>query len=143
MRIAHNTRIMLIDGAHMSLFRNRGQDFSLDLECIEHRDRPAARTSDMGTDQPGRSFQTAGNGRSAHEGTDFHQQAEDRFSIEAATLFGAELTGDVCGILVASPHVLGVMRKHLPREKLIAEINKDFAQRSVKDITDMLVSHES
>jgi protein required for attachment to host cells len=143
MLIAHNTRIMVIDGAHMSLFRNRGQDSALDLERIEHRESPSERTSDMGTDRPGRSFQTTDKGRSAHEVSDFHQQDEDRFSIEAAKLLGAELIGDICGILVAAPHVLGVMRKHLPREKLIAEIDKDFAQRSVSDITDMLVRYES
>lgn len=143
MHIAHNTRIMVIDGAQMSLFRNRGTDVAVDLERIEHRDRPAARTSDMGTDRPGRSFPTTGKGRSAHEVTDFHQQEEDRFSIDAARLFGEGLTGNIFGILVAAPHVLGVMRKHLPRERLVAEINKDFAQRSVADIVDMLVSYDS
>jgi protein required for attachment to host cells len=53
------------------------------------------------------------------------------------------LTNGATAILIAPPHVLGVMRKRLvteARSRITAEIDKDYAQRSVEDITAMLVS---
>jgi protein required for attachment to host cells len=143
MLVAHDTHIMVIDGANKSLFRNRGKDFAPDLERIEHSHRPAGRTSDMGTDKPGRSFQSAGLSRSAHAGADFHQQEEDRFANEAADQLNLLLTAGKSAILIAAPHVLGVMRKRLTpevRARITAEIDKDYAQRSVADITELLVN---
>ena len=143
MLVAHNTHVMVIDGANKSLFRNRGKDFAPDLERIDHRHRQTGRTSDMGTDKPGRSFQSAGNTRSAHASTDFHQQEEDRFANEAAHQLNMLLTDSASAILIATPHVLGIMRKRLTpkaRSRITAEIDKDYAQRSVDDITALLVS---
>jgi len=142
MLIAHDTHIMVIDGANKSLFRNRGTDFAPDLERIDHRHRQTGRTSVMGTDKPGRSFQSTGNTRSAHESTDYHQQEEDRFANEAADQLNMLLTGGASAILIATPHVLGAMRKRLSpgaRSRITVEIDKDYAQRSVEDITALLV----
>jgi protein required for attachment to host cells len=143
MLIAHDTHIMVIDGANKSLFRNRGKDFAPDLERIDHRQRQAGRTSDMGADKPGRSFQSAGSTRSTYESTDYHQQEEDAFAEAAADQLNALLTDDASAILIAAPHVLGVMRKRLTpeaRARIAAEIDKDYAQRSVEDIVAFLVS---
>jgi protein required for attachment to host cells len=143
MLVAHGTHIMVIDGANRILYRNRGKDLAPDLERIDHRHRQTGRTSDLGTDKPGRSFQSSGSARSAHEGTDFHQQGEDRFAHEAADQLNLLLTAGKSAILIAAPHVLGVMRKHLApdaRSRITAEIDKDYAQRSVADITALLVS---
>jgi protein required for attachment to host cells len=143
MLVAHGTYIMAVDGAKMSLFRNRGKDFAPELEQLENRENHSARTTDLGSDRPGRSFQSAGNGRSAHEGTDYHQQEEDQFANDAADQLSALLTDSVNGILIAAPHVLGVMRRRFKpdtRARITAEINKDYAQRSVADITTLLVS---
>ena len=143
MLVAHDTHIMVIDGANKSLFRNRGKDFAPDLERIDHRHRQTGRTSDLGSDKPGRSFQGTGNGRSAHESADYHQQEEDRFANEAADQLNGLLTAGASAILIATPHVLGVMRKRLTseaRSRITGEIDKDFAQRSVGDITALLVS---
>ena len=102
MLVAHDAHIMVIDGANKSLFRNRGKDFAPDLERIDHRHRDSGRTSDLRTDKPGRSFQSSGSGRSAHEGTDFHQQEEDRFAHEAADQLNMLLTADASAILIAT-----------------------------------------
>ena len=143
MLVAHDTHVMVIDGATKSLFRNRGKDFAPDLERIDHRQRHVARTSELGTAKPGRSFQSAGSSRSAHESTDYHQQEEDRFANQAADQLNALLTNGATAILIATPHVLGVMRKRLApeaRSRITAEIDKDYAQRSVADIIALLVS---
>jgi protein required for attachment to host cells len=143
MLVTHGTHIMVIDGAHMSLFRNRGQGFAPDLEQIDHRENHADKTANLGAEKPGRSFQSAGSGRSAHESADYHQQEENRFAIAAADQLNVLLSDGMSGILIAAPHVLGVMRKHLHpgvRGRITAEIDKDYAGRSTADITAMLVS---
>jgi protein required for attachment to host cells len=143
MLVAHDTHIMVIDGANKSLFRNRGKDFAPDLERIDHRHRQTGRTSDMGSERPGRSFQSTGSARSAHESTDYHQQEEDRFANAAADQLNALLTNGATAILIAAPHVLGVMLKRLEpeaRSRITAVIDRDYAQRPVADITALLVS---
>jgi protein required for attachment to host cells len=53
------------------------------------------------------------------------------------------ITDSISGILIAAPHVLGVMRKRLnsdARARITAEIDKDYAGRTVADITALLVS---
>lgn len=142
MLVAHDTHVMVIDGANKSLFRNRGKDFAPDLERIDHRQRNGGRTSDLGSDRPGRSFQSTGSTRSSYESTDYHQQVEDDFAEAAADQLNALLTNGSGAILIAAPHVLGVMRKRLSphaRSRITAEIDKDYAQRSVEDIVALLV----
>jgi protein required for attachment to host cells len=143
MLVAHDTHVMVIDGANKSLFRNRGKDFAPDLERIDHRQRQTARTSALGSDRPGRSFQSVGSGRSAHESTNYHQQEEDEFAEAAADQLNALLTNGASAILIAAPHVLGVMRKRLTpeaRSRITAEIDKDYARRSIEEITELLLS---
>jgi protein required for attachment to host cells len=143
MLVPHGSYIMVVDGAKMSLFRNRGKDFAPDLEQIDQREKHMEKTNSLGSDKPGRSFQSAGNARSAHESTDYHQQEEDRFANAAADQLNVLLSDGVSGILIAAPHVLGIMRKRLHsavRARITAEIDKDYAGRSAADITAMLVS---
>jgi protein required for attachment to host cells len=143
MLVAHGTHIMVVDGAKMSLFRNRGKDFAPDLERIEHQESHSDSTAKLGSDKPGRSFQSSGNGRSAHESSDYHQQEEDRFANAAADQLNVLLSDGLSGILIAAPHVLGIMRKRLHssvRARITAEIDKDYAGRSVDDVTALLVS---
>jgi protein required for attachment to host cells len=142
MLVAHGTHIMVVDGANKSLFRNRGSAMMPELERMDHRVNPVKRTNEIGSDKPGRSFQSIGSARSAHEASDYHQVEEDHFATAAADQFNILLTDGVRGILIAPPHVLGVMRKRLKadvRARIIAEIDKDYAGRSAADITQLLV----
>jgi protein required for attachment to host cells len=143
MLVSHGTHIMVIDGANMALFRNRGKDFAPQLERLDHREIHTERSASFGSDKPGRSFQSAGVGRSAYQSTDYHQQEEDSFANEAADQLNALLTDDINGILIAAPRILGVMRKRLlpdTRARITAEIDKDYATRSIADITTLLVN---
>lgn len=143
MIVAHGTYVMVVDGANMSLFRNQGRGLAPNLEPVDQRDNHADRTADIGSDKPGRSFQSIGKGRSAHEGSDYHQQEEDRFANAAADKLDGILTDSISGILIAAPHVLGVMRKRLSpatRARIKVEIDRDYAGRSIADITALLVN---
>jgi protein required for attachment to host cells len=145
--IPHGAHIMVVDGARMSLFRNSGQNFEPRLELLEERKRHAPRTAALGSDRPGRSRQNLGTAGGAHQGTDFHQLAEDEFAAAAADrLEGLLQSDDARVVLVAAPRALGIMRKQLGaklRERLVAEIDKDFAGRPAADVAEMLASAES
>jgi hypothetical protein len=142
MLIAHDALIMAIDGGHMSLFRNKGNDRETVLELLaqEHRVTPA--TSELGDDRPGRMFQSVGHARGAYETTDWHQKLEDEFAEEMAELFNFHMNDDGRkGVLIAPPRTLGTIRRYLhpdARARLIAEIDKDYAGRTALEIAKLL-----
>jgi protein required for attachment to host cells len=146
MLIAHNALIMALDGAHMSLFRNKGSVREPRLELLTEEARKTPSTAELGDDQPGRAFQSSGTARGAYETTDLHQQAEDEFTLEMAELLIFHMKDDSRqAFMIAPPHVLGLMRKHLPndiRERLIAEIDKDYAGRTALEVAELLDKHK-
>jgi protein required for attachment to host cells len=146
MLIPHGAHVMVVDGAKMALFRNSGKDFAPHLDLVEEKEKHTPRTSSLGSDKPGRGFQSMGSERAAYETSDFHQLAEDAFAAEAAERLASLLKGGKeRAVLVAAPRALGVMRKNLKpavRARLIAEIDKDYAGRSAAEITQMLGSLE-
>ena len=145
MLIPHGTLVMIVDGANVQLFHNTGSNSVPKLMPLGESATKTARTSALGTDRPGRAFQSGSPARSSYETTDYHQVEEDRFAEEAAERLNALLKDDVPGILVAAPRTLGVMRRHLgvgTRSRLIAEIDKDYAQRPVAEIEIMLERYE-
>jgi protein required for attachment to host cells len=147
MLVPHGTMIMVLDGAKMALFRNRGKDFSPDLEPVEHSQHHAEKTAALGSDKPGRSFNSKSHGRSAYQSTDYHQVEEDEFAKAAtATLNALAAQSDAAFIVVAAPTVLGLMRKHYGadlRTHLIGEIDKDYASRPAADIARLLRDREA
>lgn len=146
MLIPHGAHVMVVDGSKMALFCNRGKDFAPKLELIEQRRDIAPRTSDIGKDQPGRGFQSVGSHRAAYEQTDYHQLLEDKFAAQATAKLEELLAkSKEDAVLVAAPRVLGAMRSQLKpstRQRLIAEIDKDYAGRSATEIAQMLGAHE-
>lgn len=147
MLITHDALILALDGARMSLFRNRGGLRKLQLELLAKQERKTPSTAELGDDQPGRNFQSGGKARGAYETTDLHQKAEDEFALEMAELLIFHMKDDDRkAILIAPPHVLGLMRKHLPddiKQRLLAEIDKDYAGRSALDVAELLDKNEA
>lgn len=147
MLLAHDTLIMALDGARMSLFRNRGNVRQPSLELLAEERRITPSTAELGDDQPGRAFQSSGNMRGTYEATDLHQLVEDAFTREMAEMLTALMKDDDAkGILIAPAHVLGLMRKYLPddiRQQLIAEIDKDYAGRPATEIAELLDKYKA
>lgn len=145
MLIVHDALIMALDGARMSLFRNKGSVREPRLELLAEEQRKTPFTAELGDDQPGRAFQSSGTARGAYETTDLHQQAEDEFTLEMAELLIFHMKDDDRrAIMIAPPHVLGVMRKHLPddiRSRLVAEVDKDYAGRPALEVAELLNNH--
>ncbi|VWX58428.1 host attachment protein [Sphingorhabdus sp. 109] len=146
MLVRKDCRVIAVDGSRMAMFKNRGEAFAPVLELIEEHKNPSLRTSELGTDKPGRSFQSKSPSRGAHEQTDLQQQEEDRFVSEMAQRVEQLMSGTKEGIiLVAAPRALGVIRKHLGPEtsaRLLAEIAKDFGPDAAEPLAKMLAAHE-
>ena len=147
MLVRKDSKIITVDGSRMAIFQNIGEAFAPVLELIEQHKNPSLRTSELGTDKPGRSFQSKSPRRGAHELTDLQQQEEDRFAIEVAQRIEkivAEKKASV--VLVAAPRALGVIRKHLNTEtsaQLLAEIPKALGPDDAKPLAKMLAEHDA
>jgi len=134
-RIRQGDWVVVCDGKKALVLENVGDTKFLNLKTREVMAHPDAKTSELGTDAPGRSISSVGSGRSAMEQTDWHTQAEDRFLRKLA----GELNGGKAKslIIVAPPRALGVLRQaysHNLRTALRAEIDKDFVKLPVHEI---------
>lgn len=144
MLIQHGTLVMTVDAGQMALYRNKGSIQKCDLELICDRQQKAPRTSKIGSDAPGRSFSSSGNRRSSVGQTDFHEQQENRFVADSVRRLEEEVQRNQSpAIVIAAPKALGVARQHYGRalrQKLIAEIDRDYAGRRPDEITAMLMA---
>ncbi len=146
MLIRNGSLIVAVDGSRMSIFRNIGEAFKPALELVEEHQDPTPRSSELGTDRPGRSSQSTSPRKGAYEQTDLHQQAEDRFAREAAERIDQIARDSKVGlVLVAAPRALGVIRQNLRPEtsqKLLAEIAKAFGPHESEPLAKMLEKHD-
>ncbi len=147
MLIRNGSLIVAVDGSRMSIFRNVGEAFKPALELVEEHQDPTPRSSELGTDRPGRSSQSTSPRKGAYEQTDLHQQAEDRFAREAAERIDQIAHDSKVGlVLVAAPRALGVIRQNLKQEtsrKLQAEIAKAFGPHEAEPLAKMLEKYDS
>lgn len=105
------------------------------LEPVEELDHPEGRLHgrELVTDQPGRSFDSAGNGRHAMgEPVDPHEQGNIRFAKTVADKIDAARKRDRFDrlVLVADPRFLGHLRHGLSpatRRRLSTELQKNLA----------------
>jgi protein required for attachment to host cells len=101
------------------------------------------KTSEQGTDKPGRTFNSVGPKRAAMENVDWHQQAEDRFARDVASRVEQILNREPGWrlVLVAAPETLGELRQALSpqiRQRLLGELAKDFAKEPDKRLNQAL-----
>lgn len=146
MNLPHNTLIAIADGAKLLLLRNGGDTAHPALEVVSHETQAHPATHDQGTDRPGKGHSSAGPGRSAIEGTDWHQMDEDRFAAHAADLLNRLATDGWAEhiVVAAPPKTLGEMRKHYGKAietRLLGEVNKDLTGFSVDQIAKHLTAH--
>lgn len=138
-RIRAGDWVVVCDGAKALILENVGDATFPNLKTREVHEQSDARTSEIGTDAPGRSYNSVGSARSAMEQTDFHDQAEQRFLCELAKrLDAAVLSGETKAlIMVAPPRALGVLRhaasEHL-RNAIRVEVDKDYVKLPVHEI---------
>jgi protein required for attachment to host cells len=131
--------VVVCDGKKALVLENVGDTKVVRLKTREVHEQPDAKTSEQGTDKPGRSINSIDSRRSAVEQTDWHDQEEERFLQRLASRLDAEVnTGNAKSvIIVAPPRALGVLRQAYSqnlRNALRAEIDKDLVGMPVDEI---------
>ncbi len=131
--------VVVCDGKKALVLENVGDEKFLDLKTREVFEHADAKTHELGTDAPGRSFSSVGSGRSAMEQTDWHTRRKSASCSGSLRHLEAELNGGKAKslIMVAPPRALGVLRQaysHDLRNALRAEIDKDFVKLPVHEI---------
>ncbi|MEJ0051549.1 MAG: host attachment protein [Methylovirgula sp.] len=146
LRIPNESWVLVCDGQKALLLRNEGDAELLNLKPIEIHSEPHLRTAELGTDAPGRSFQSNGDGsRSAYEATDFHAQEEAQFLQKITRIIDAAASERKFKhlVLVAPPHTLGLVRQSLTpaaRALILAEVHKDLTNVPIGTIEEHLAS---
>ncbi len=146
LRIPNESWVLVCDGQKALLLRNEGDPDLLNLKPIEIHSEPHPRTAELGTDAPGRSFQSHGAGsRSAYEATDFHAQEEAQFLQKITQIIDAAASERKFKhlVLVAPPHALGLVRQSLTpaaRALILTEVHKDLTNVPIGTIEEHLAS---
>lgn len=122
--------VAVCDGANALFFRNDGDAELLNLRPMETLRESAPATHELGTDRPGRSYQSLGSGRSAVESPDHHAALEEAFLKKVADYLHTQRHANAYSelILVAPPRALGLLREFLAadvRGSVKAELAKD------------------
>jgi protein required for attachment to host cells len=139
LRIEHGEWVIVCDGAKALVLENTGNRLTPKLITREVYEQPDPKTHEIGSDKPGRAVSSMGNGRSAVEQTDFHEQEEQRFLARLAARLDKAILGGETGslIVVAPPRAIGLLRrefsKHV-REALRAEVEKDYVKLPLSEI---------
>lgn len=147
MKISHGTLVMAADGQKALLLRNEGDEKYAVLQVLSHEETANPATREQGSDRPGRSFSSTGQGRSGYGDTDWHRQTEERFARRAAQLLEeAAKDNEADLIIVAAPQFLGFLRHQLQpsvKRRLRAEIDKDLVHHETDDIAEAIARHLS
>lgn len=137
--IDHGAWVMVGDGEKALFFRNEGDRLNPNLEVINVFEQDNPRTSEQGTDRPGRTHSSVGTHRSAMQETNWHKLEKHRFAKEIAdTLYTAAHSGRYSKLVIAAPPMtMGDIRKALHKEvseKVVAEISKDLTNMPKDEI---------
>ena len=147
-KIDHNAWVMVGDGEKALFFRNEGDATYPNLEVVSIMEQDNPRTSEQGTDRPGRVFASNGTRRSAMQETNWHKLEKHRFAKEIAdTLYTAAHRGDYSQLIIAAPPmIMGDLRKAMHKEvsdKVVAEISKDLTNMPADQIEKALTAGAS
>jgi protein required for attachment to host cells len=131
--------VLVCDGAKALIFSNSGSAMKPHLELVDVAVQKLAMAHDLGTDRPGRVYQSVGSARSANEETDWHEVGETDFlNATVQTLDALVAEHHVKNlVIVAPPKALGILRTRLtPALKAIltAELGKDLVGHTTHDI---------
>ena len=146
MPLPNNALVLVADGTKVLFLRNHGDENQIDLRTEAHDQREDRKDSEIKTDSPGSTQQSAGYGRSTYEEPDYHQQEEDRWIKDAADELKARaLRNDYDALaIVAPPKALGTLRKELHKEverRIVCSVNKEMSGRPIPDIEALLTGH--
>lgn len=131
------TWVLVADGGRARVLASRGPGKGFDV--VIERSADLQRTSELGTERPGRSFESATTAHHAYEAPDYHRAQEQAFLQAMARELDAERKGRRFDklVVVAPPVALGMLRKALGRalrEIVGAEIDKDLTKVGLHEL---------
>jgi protein required for attachment to host cells len=146
--LTHGIWVLICDGRKALLTENAGDAAAPNLQVRESFEHPDIATHELGSDKPGRVFQSRNAGRSAAEPTDFHRLAEEDFLKKIAGTLDKSVSEhrikDI--ILVAPPRAIGILRGALSpavRKVVRHEIEKDYVRAPIYEVEQHLARHLS
>ena len=139
LKIHQGDWVVVCDGKKALVLENAGDEKFLNLKTREVFSHADPKTSELGTDGPGRSFSSVGHGRSSVEQADLHTLEEERFLKKLASHLDTEVKAGRAKsiVIVAPPRALGVLRPaytHDLKKALQTEIDKDLVKVPVHEI---------
>lgn len=139
MSINEGEWVVVCDGAKALILENTGDAKFPNLKMRDVYEHKALATHELGTDKPGRSHSSDGQGRSSVSQTDWHDQAEQEFLADLVKKLDAAVEQHKVKslIVVAPPRALGVIRplySQALRAAVRVEIDKDFVKLPVYEI---------
>lgn len=142
--LKHDGWVVVADGEKALFLRNEGDEKYPNLQVFREMEQENPADREQGTDKPGRFNDGGGSHRSGVEETDWHQIGKERFARDVAgRLYKWAHAGRFQSlVLVASPRVLGDLRKELHQEvtaRLVGEVAKDLTNHRVDRIEDLLL----
>ena len=137
--IRHGEWVVVCDGAKALVLENDGDIRAPNLKTVQVCEQKDLATHIIGTDAPGRTFNSVGSARSAVEQTDWHDQAERAFLTQLAQHLEEALASATTKslIIVASPRALGMIRSaysHAVKGAVRIEVDKDLVKMPVHEI---------
>src|SRR5215510_6757942 len=137
--IRHGEWVVVCDGAKALVLENAGDIRTPNLKTVQVLEQEDLATHLIGTDAPGRTFNSVGNARSAVEQTDWHDQAERAFLAQLAQHLDVAVSSGKAKsvIVVAPPRALGMIRpaySHALKGAVRAEEDKDFVKMPLHEI---------
>ncbi|HWL03326.1 MAG TPA: host attachment protein [Xanthobacteraceae bacterium] len=144
LRVGTGEWVVVCDGAKALVFENAGDAKFPNLKTREVYEQENPKTSEAGTDAPGRSVNSTGSARSTMEQTDWHDEAEKAFLGQLASRLNAavEAGESKAIVVVAAPRALGVLRQSFSagvKDVIKAEIGKDYVKMPVHQIEKLLL----
>jgi len=142
MKLKNGTWVIVCDGGRFLLLENHGDQDVMDLRVVDHAEVANPPTSEQGVARPGR-FQLTSHRRASTEETDWHTLGETRFAVDLADRLDQWASRDRFGdlVVVADSRTMGVLRGAMSEQVkacLRAEIQKDYAHRTIEFIEDAL-----
>jgi len=142
-RLSRKTWVVIADGEKALLLRNLSDRPDPDLEVVVKEEQDNPPDGEQKSDRPGRRADGGMTQKSAMSEADWHDLAKDRFAKDLSDLLHKRAQSGAFDqlILVASPHILGVLRNDMRADvagRVIAEIPKTLTNHPLDKIEAVL-----
>ncbi len=144
--LKQGTWVVVTDSEKALFLRNLTDHENPNLEMFDEEEQENPSDREQGANRPGRMHDTGVGQRSSLDDTDWHELQKERFAADLADQLYAEAHKGAFEhlVLVASPQVLGDLRREMHKEvadKVVAEVPKTLTNHPIDKI-EMLVKKE-